>query len=138
MTVPEEVEMEAVGTHPRLARGPRRRAVAAALADLRAAAQDGRNVMEPSIACAKAGVTTGEWGERLREIFGQYRAPTGVTPETRTDAAEREVRLMVADLAEQARRDPAPRRRQARPRRPFQRRGADCPARARRRLRRHL
>ena len=56
--------------------------------------------MEPSIACAKAGVTTGEWGEALREIFGQYRAPTGVTPETRTDAAEREVRLMVSDLAE--------------------------------------
>jgi (2R)-ethylmalonyl-CoA mutase len=34
--------------------------------------------MEPSIACAKAGVTTGEWGETLRRIFGEYRAPTGV------------------------------------------------------------
>jgi (2R)-ethylmalonyl-CoA mutase len=55
--------------------------------------------MEASIACAKAGVTTGEWGETLREIFGQYRAPTGVTPETRTDPIDREVRLMVADLA---------------------------------------
>src|SRR5690606_27356738 len=34
--------------------------------------------MEPSIACAKAGVTTGEWGSALREVFGEYRAPTGV------------------------------------------------------------
>ena len=55
--------------------------------------------MEPSIACAKAGVTTGEWGETLRGVFGQYRAPTGVTPETRTAEQERDVRLMVADLA---------------------------------------
>ena len=43
--------------------------------------------MEPSIACAKAGVTTGEWGEALRDVFGQYRAPTGVTPRARTDGA---------------------------------------------------
>ena len=34
--------------------------------------------MEPSIACAKAGVTTGEWGGTLRSVFGEYRAPTGV------------------------------------------------------------
>jgi ethylmalonyl-CoA mutase len=34
--------------------------------------------MEPSIACAHAGVTTGEWGEALRRIFGDWRAPTGV------------------------------------------------------------
>src|SRR5262245_3561096 len=53
-------------------------AVAAALRDLRAAARDGRNIMPPSIAAAKAGVTTGEWGTALREAFGQYRAPTGV------------------------------------------------------------
>ena len=50
----------------------------AALASLRAAAQEGRNIMEPSIACAHAGVTTGEWGQALRDIFGEYRAPTGV------------------------------------------------------------
>ena len=36
------------------------------------------NIMEPSIACAKAGVTTGEWGQALREVFGEYRPPTGV------------------------------------------------------------
>ncbi len=50
----------------------------AALAALAACARDGGNIMEPSIACAHAGVTTGEWGEALRQIFGDYRAPTGV------------------------------------------------------------
>jgi (2R)-ethylmalonyl-CoA mutase len=54
-------------------------AVKKALADLERAAREGRNVMEPSIACARAGVTTGEWGAALRSVFGEYRAPTGVS-----------------------------------------------------------
>ncbi|PCJ57534.1 MAG: protein meaA [Rhodospirillaceae bacterium] len=53
-------------------------AVAAALGELRSAAEEGQNIMIPSIACAHAGVTTGEWGGLLREVFGEYRAPTGV------------------------------------------------------------
>jgi (2R)-ethylmalonyl-CoA mutase len=53
-------------------------AVERALQDLEAAARSGANIMEPSIAAAKAGVTTGEWGETLRRVFGEYRAPTGV------------------------------------------------------------
>ncbi len=52
--------------------------VKAALEELRRAAVEGRNIMEPSIAAAHAGVTTGEWGQVLREVFGEYRAPTGV------------------------------------------------------------
>ena len=54
-------------------------AVAAALAALTAAAADGTNIMEPSIALAKAGGTTGEWATALRGVFGEYRAPTGVS-----------------------------------------------------------
>ncbi|MAD94140.1 MAG: protein meaA [Rhodobacteraceae bacterium] len=54
------------------------RAVKATLADLRKAAQDGTNIMPPSIAAAKAGATTGEWGAAIRGVFGEYRAPTGV------------------------------------------------------------
>jgi (2R)-ethylmalonyl-CoA mutase len=54
------------------------RAAGQALAGLEAAAREGRNVMEPSIACARAGVTTGEWGAVLRGVFGEYRAPTGI------------------------------------------------------------
>ncbi|MBY8976138.1 protein meaA [Rhodobacteraceae bacterium NNCM2] len=50
----------------------------AALEALRTAARDGSNIMPPSIAAAKAGVTTGEWGAVMREVFGEYRAPTGV------------------------------------------------------------
>ncbi len=53
-----------------------------ALAALESAARDGGNIMEPSIACAHAGVTTGEWAEALRRIFGEYRAPTGVGAST--------------------------------------------------------
>ena len=54
-------------------------AVDAALVELRRAAVNGDNVMEPSIALAKAGGTTGEWAGVLREVFGEYRAPTGVS-----------------------------------------------------------
>ena len=53
-------------------------AVAGALAELHRAAVEGRNVMPSSIACAHAGATTGEWAATLREVFGEYRAPTGV------------------------------------------------------------
>jgi (2R)-ethylmalonyl-CoA mutase len=53
-------------------------AVQTSLTALRAAAKDGSNVMPPSIACARAGVTTGEWSDVIRGVFGQYRAPTGV------------------------------------------------------------
>ncbi|MFM9131168.1 MAG: methylmalonyl-CoA mutase family protein, partial [Actinomycetota bacterium] len=52
--------------------------VEAALQDLRRAAEDGSNIMEPSIALAQAGGTTGEWAGVLREVFGEFRAPTGV------------------------------------------------------------
>ena len=52
--------------------------VEAALTALRAAAVSGDNIMPSSIDCARAGVTTGEWSEVLREVFGEYRAPTGI------------------------------------------------------------
>jgi (2R)-ethylmalonyl-CoA mutase len=55
-------------------------AVQTALTALRTAAADGINIMIPSIACARAGVTTGEWSDVIRAAFGQYRAPTGVSP----------------------------------------------------------
>jgi (2R)-ethylmalonyl-CoA mutase len=55
------------------------KAVKKALVQLERAAREGGNVMEPSIACAKAGVTTGEWGTTLRSVFGEYRAPTGIS-----------------------------------------------------------
>jgi (2R)-ethylmalonyl-CoA mutase len=64
--------------------------VETALAALRDAARNGANLMPPSIAAAKAGVTTGEWGEVVREVFGQYRAPTGISrsPSNRTEGLD--------------------------------------------------
>ncbi|MGM0576286.1 MAG: methylmalonyl-CoA mutase family protein [Myxococcota bacterium] len=53
--------------------------VQAALTGLKDAAKAGDNVMDASIRCALAGVTTGEWGAALREVFGEYRAPTGIS-----------------------------------------------------------
>ena len=78
----------------RSARNPA--AVKSALANLRAAAAEGRNVMAPSIACAKAGVTTGEWAAEMRAVFGEYRGPTGVSasPSNKTEGLE-EIRAAV-------------------------------------------
>jgi len=53
-------------------------AVAASLAALRRVAQTDENLFGASLACARAGVTTGEWSQALREVFGEYRGPTGV------------------------------------------------------------
>jgi len=60
-------------------------AVTEALKELKRAAAGAANIMPASIQCAKAGVTTGEWGWTLREAFGEYRAPTGVGRAMRND-----------------------------------------------------
>ncbi len=78
LTVGETVEADQVAQLKAWRDGRDSDAVNSALAELSLAARDGRNIMETTVACAKAGVTTGEWGAALREIFGEYRAPTGV------------------------------------------------------------
>ncbi|MEX5728253.1 (2R)-ethylmalonyl-CoA mutase [Rhodovulum iodosum] len=82
-------------------------AVKAALAALREAATTGANIMPPSIAAAKAGVTTGEWGDVVRGVHGQYRAPTGVSasPSNRTEGLD-EIRTAVDALASRLGRKP--------------------------------
>ena len=64
--------------------------VQAALDKVRTAAASGTNIMPPSIEAAKAGATTGEWGDMVRAAFGQYRGPTGVSknPSNRTEGLE--------------------------------------------------
>lgn len=54
-------------------------AVAAALGALRSAAADGSNLVSVTLECVRAGVTTGEWADALRGVFGEFRAPTGVS-----------------------------------------------------------
>jgi ethylmalonyl-CoA mutase len=78
LVVDPAVEAEQVARLQAWREGRDAAVVEAALAELRAAAREGRNVMPASIAAAKAGVTTGEWGAVMREVFGEYRAPTGV------------------------------------------------------------
>ena len=85
LTVSPEVEAGQIGKLQAWRAARDANAVEAALADLRRIAQSGGNIMEASIACAKAGVTTGEWGEVLRQGFGEYRAPTGVSHAARND-----------------------------------------------------
>ncbi len=64
-------------------------AAQAALAELKRAAREGTNMMEPSIACALARVTTGEWADALREVFGEYRPATGIEGQKMQLDAER-------------------------------------------------
>ena len=78
LTVPDGAEDEAIASLEKWRVKRDQGAVDQALETLKSAAREGHNIMEPSIACAKAGVTTGEWGEALRDIFGDYRAPTGI------------------------------------------------------------
>jgi len=79
MSVPEDVEQAQIASLAKWRSSRDSRLVQKALEDLAAAARLGNNVMEPSIACAKAGATTGEWGQVMRDVFGEYRAPTGVS-----------------------------------------------------------
>ena len=73
-------------------------AVDAALNDLRAAAVEGRNIMPPSIVLARAGGTTGEWGNLMRDIFGEFRAPTGVAGATGSASGLGEVAAFVKSI----------------------------------------
>ena len=96
LTVDPSVEADQVA---RLAewRAARDEAAAqAALTTLRADARAGRNVMPASIACARAGVTTGEWAGVMRQVHGEYRGPTGVSrsPSNRTEGLD-EIRSAV-------------------------------------------
>jgi (2R)-ethylmalonyl-CoA mutase len=88
LTVPEAVEFEQIERLKKWRAARNRKAVQAALDELAAAAARGGNIMEASIACAHAGVTTGEWGETLRRVFGEFRAPTGVIMTT-TEASDK-------------------------------------------------
>jgi ethylmalonyl-CoA mutase len=97
LTVPESLEREQIA-RLRERKGKRdKQAVAAAMESLRRAAAGDQNVMPASIACAKAGVTTGEWGATLRSVFGESRAPTGVDVAAKPSGHTRHdhVRLLV-------------------------------------------
>ncbi|ARE83311.1 methylmalonyl-CoA mutase [Roseovarius mucosus] len=101
MTVDPAVEAEQVARLNDWRAARDTAAVTSALAALRAAAAEGRNVMEPSIACARAGVTTGEWAAQMRAVFGEYRGPTGVSanPSNRTEGLD-DIRAAVSAVSD--------------------------------------
>jgi (2R)-ethylmalonyl-CoA mutase len=82
--------------------------VATALDELRRVAAGSENLMAASLACAREGVTVGEWAGVLREVFGEYRPPTGVAAATSGghEQALAEVQRRVKVLGEQLRRPP--------------------------------
>lgn len=101
LTVGEDVETAAVSA---IAAWRDRRdedAVKSALDQLRSSASGDGNIMDASVACAHAGVTTGEWGGTLRDLFGEYRAPTGVGVSVSTSGEDlTAVRGSVDELSE--------------------------------------
>ena len=83
-TVDPAVEQEAVTALAAWRASRDAEAVAAALTRLRADARTDKNLMDATLQCVRAGVTTGEWTGVLREEFGEFRAPTGVSGATGT------------------------------------------------------
>jgi (2R)-ethylmalonyl-CoA mutase len=107
MVVPEHVEAEQIARLNAWRAQRDAKAAQAALDELVRAANEGRNMVEPSIAAAKAGVTTGEWGAVLRGVFGEYRAPTGVSSTARQvggqlDAVREEVQRVSTKIGQRA------------------------------------
>jgi (2R)-ethylmalonyl-CoA mutase len=103
LRVDPQIERGAVEAVRQWRAGRDQAAVERALEELRAAAADESvNVMPATLACARAGVTTGEWAGTLREVFGEYRAPTGVADAAVApdDAALEELRERVDRVSE--------------------------------------
>ena len=127
LTVDPQVEQSQIDAVSKWRSERDQAAVDEALTKLADAARDeSKNIMPPTLEAAAAGATTGEWAQTLRDVFGEYRAPTGVQDAAATDdaLARRSARGGRAGVrgARAAREDPG---RQAGPRRPLERRGAD-------------
>ena len=99
LTVDPAIEAEVVANVRQWRAQRSQTTVDKALADLRRAAQGGDNVMPSSIALAKAGGTTGEWAGVMREVFGEFRAPTGVAAARGSSAGLEEVCNFVGSMA---------------------------------------
>jgi ethylmalonyl-CoA mutase len=98
-TVDPAVEAEAVERLERWKDARDDAAVERALAELAATAATDRNLMAATLACASVGVTTGEWAATLRAVFGEYRAPTGVSGVAGVAPASEELAAVRAAVA---------------------------------------
>ncbi|MGH3939042.1 MAG: protein meaA [Pseudonocardiaceae bacterium] len=86
-TVDPATEAQAIGAIRVWRAGRNQTAVDEALRGLAEAAKTDTNLMAASLVCARVGVTTGEWAQALRGVFGEYRAPTGVGSASAAGAA---------------------------------------------------
>jgi (2R)-ethylmalonyl-CoA mutase len=103
LTPDPEVERERIAALEEWKASRDEAAVGAALEELaRVAADEAANVMPATIAAAKAGATTGEWAETMRQVFGAYRAPTGVDGAAPPSDREQltEIRAQVDEVSE--------------------------------------
>ena len=91
LTVEESVEKEQIQSLEGFRKKRDNDKVSFSLDNLREILNKGENIMEASLACAQNGVTTGEWADALRDVFGEYRAPTGISGVTMGDTNREEV-----------------------------------------------
>ncbi|HVJ96572.1 MAG TPA: methylmalonyl-CoA mutase family protein, partial [Acidimicrobiia bacterium] len=100
VTIDEKVEREQIAAIEAWRTARDQAAVDAALANLKAVAETKENLVPATIALAKAGGTVGEWAEALRDVFKEYRAPTGVGAVAVQPGAEMQaVRKRVQEVA---------------------------------------
>ena len=97
LVIDHKVEAEQIARLKAWRAGRDARAVSLALAQLESDARSGANIMPASLTCARAGVTTGEWGQTLRSVFGEYRPPTGVAIVV-SDAEEEDAEKVKAEV----------------------------------------
>ncbi|MEU7782908.1 protein meaA [Amycolatopsis sp. NPDC049159] len=108
-TIDPAVEKAAVTAIEEWRTGRDNDAVERSLAALKERAQTTENLFEATVDCARAGVTTGEWSGALREVFGEYRAPTGVSAaaagngDPGIERVRERVRVTEAELGERLR-----------------------------------
>jgi (2R)-ethylmalonyl-CoA mutase len=102
-TVDPAVERAAVEAVRRWRAGRDNAAAERALTELRDAAKTDANLMDATLACARAGVTTGEWAGALRAVFGEYRAPTGVSAATAGGGVDNTAAAELARVRERVR-----------------------------------
>jgi (2R)-ethylmalonyl-CoA mutase len=88
LTVDESAEHEQIERLEAFRRRRNDADVGNALRNLKDVLKNGGNVMPPSVGAAHAGATTGEWADALRDLFGEYRAPTGVTTRVASEVSE--------------------------------------------------
>ena len=95
LTVDDTVEAEQIAGLQAFRKKREAAQTTAALEDLKRSVQEGRSIVKASIECAEAGVSTGEWADALREVFGEYRAPTGVEGISQPHGDQDEVALLI-------------------------------------------